>query len=87
MFGHDIGSISTSNLSVPRVFNVPILSYNLFFVGQLAELGYRFNFDYSGCIIQDLRIGQGLGLVLELGVCFLWITFVFHLLLLFLLLL
>ena len=33
MSGHNIGSVSTSNLSVPRVSNVPDLSYNLFFVG------------------------------------------------------
>ena len=57
MFGYNIGSISTSNLSVLGVFNVPIFSYNLFFVGQLAELGYRIAFDYSGCIVQDPRMG------------------------------
>ena len=39
--GYNIGSVSTSNLSVPEVFNVPNISYNLFFVGQLAELGYH----------------------------------------------
>ena len=61
MSGHNIGSVSTSNLSVPRVFNVSDLSYNLFSVGQLAELGYRIIFDYSGCIVQDLRMGQELG--------------------------
>ena len=33
MSGHNIGSVSTSNLSVPRVSNVPDLSYNLFSVG------------------------------------------------------
>ena len=33
MSGHNIGSISTSNLSVPRVFNGPDLSYNLFSMG------------------------------------------------------
>ena len=55
IFGHNIGSISTLNLSVPRVFNVPNLSYNLFFVGQLVELGYRITFDYSECIVQDPR--------------------------------
>ena len=54
MFGHNIGSISTSNLSVPRVFNVPNLSYNLFSIGQLAELGYRITFDYSRCIALNL---------------------------------
>ena len=51
MFGHNIGFVSTSNLSVLGVFNVPNLSYNLFSVGQLAELGYRIIFDYSGCIV------------------------------------
>ena len=51
MSGHNIGSVLTSNLSVPGVFNVPDLSYNLFSVEQLAELGYRIIFDYSGCIV------------------------------------
>ena len=40
--------------------NVPDLSYNLFSMGQLAELGYRIIFYYSGCIVQDLRMGQEL---------------------------
>ena len=61
MSGHNIGSVSTFNLSVPVVFNVPDLSYNLFSVGQLAELGYHIIFDYSGCIVQDLKTGQELG--------------------------
>ena len=61
MFDHNIGSVSTSNLSVPRVFNVLDLSYNLSFVGQLVELVYRIIFDYSGCIVQDPRTGQELG--------------------------
>ena len=51
IFGHNIGSVSTSNLLVSGVFNVPDLSYNLFFVGQLAELGYHIIFNYSGCIV------------------------------------
>ena len=57
MSGHNIGFVSTSNLSVLGVFNVPNLSYNLFSVGQLAELDYRIIFDYSGCIVQDPRMG------------------------------
>lgn len=60
MSGHNIGFVSTSNLLVPGVFNVPDLSYNLFSVGQLAELDYRIIFDYSGCIVQDPRKGQEL---------------------------
>ena len=49
--GHNIGSVSTFNLSVLGVFNVPNLSNNLFSIGQLAELGYRIIFNYSRCIV------------------------------------
>ena len=28
---------------------------------QLTKLGYRITFDYSGCIMQDFRMGQELG--------------------------
>ena len=59
--GHNIGSVSTFNLSVLGVFNVPNLSNNLFSIGQLAELGYRIIFNYSRCIMQDPRTGQELG--------------------------
>ncbi|WJZ83970.1 hypothetical protein VitviT2T_003607 [Vitis vinifera] len=61
MHGNSLGFVSTSTLSVPGVFHVPALSYNLCSVGQLAELGYRLIFYYSGCIVQDLRTGQELG--------------------------
>ena len=36
MSSYNIGFVSTSNLSVPRVFNIADLSYNLFSMGQLA---------------------------------------------------
>ena len=67
MSGHNIGSVLTSNLSVPRVFNVPDLSYNLFSVGHLVELGYCIIFDYSGCIVQDPRMGHKLGIGSRVG--------------------
>ena len=51
MNGNSLGFVSTSNLSIPRVFHVPDLSYNLGSVGQLAELGYRLIFYYAGCIV------------------------------------
>ena len=57
MSGRNIGSVLTSNFSVPGVFNVPDIFYNLFSVGQLAELDYRIIFDYSVCIVQDPRTG------------------------------
>ena len=66
MSGHNIGSVSTSNLSVPGIFNIPYLSYNLFYVGQLVELGYCIIFDYSRCIVQDPRTRQELGTGLKL---------------------
>ena len=61
MHENSLGFVSTSNLSIPGVFHVPDLSYNLCSVGQLVELGYRLIFDYSGCIVQDPRTGQELG--------------------------
>ena len=61
MSGHNIGSVSTSNLSVLGIFNVSNLSYNLFSMGQLAKLGYHIIFDYFGCIVQDPKTGQELG--------------------------
>ena len=60
LHGNSLGFVSTSNLSVPGVFHVPDLSYNLCYVGPLAELGYRIIFYYSGCIVQDPRTGQEL---------------------------
>ena len=36
-------------------------------MGQLAELGYRIIFDYSGCIVQDPRTGQELGIGSRVG--------------------
>ena len=58
MSSYNIGFVSTSNLSVPRVFNIADLSYNLFSMKQLAELGYRIIFYYSACIAQDPRIDR-----------------------------
>ena len=60
MFGYNISFISTSNLSIPRIFNVPNLSYNLFFMRQLVQLGYRITIDYFWCIVQDPSTGQEL---------------------------
>ena len=57
MHGKSLGFVSTSNLSIPGVFHVPDLSYNLCSVGQLAKLGYRLIFYYSECIVQDPRMG------------------------------
>ena len=71
MYGNSLGVVSTSNLSVPRVFHVPDLSYNLWSVGKLAELGYRLIFYYFGCITQDLKTRQELGTGPRVGRMFL----------------
>ena len=96
MFVHNIGSILTFNLSIPRVFNVPNLSCNFFF---FFFFFFFFVWDNQlnwvialpliilGVLYQIRGCDRSLGLVLELGICFSWTTFVFHLLLLFLLLL
>ena len=60
MHGNGLAFVSTTNLSVPRVFHVPDLSYNLYSMGKLAKLGYRLIFYYSRYIVQDPRIGQEL---------------------------
>ena len=57
MFVRSRGTISTSKLSIPDVFHVPKLSYNLLSMGQLAELGYCIILDYFGCVMQDPRMG------------------------------
>jgi hypothetical protein len=51
MLVHSISTVSTSKLSISDVFHVPQLSYNLLFVGQLAELGYRIILDYYSCVV------------------------------------
>ena len=52
MHGNSLDFVSTSNLSVPGVFHVPNISYNLCSVGQLTKLGG---------IVQDPKTGQELG--------------------------
>ena len=70
MHGNSLGFVSTSTLSVPGVFHVPDLSYNLCSVGQLAELGYRLIFTILGVLYRIRGRSRSLGPVLELGVCF-----------------
>jgi hypothetical protein len=46
-----VGKIFTSKLYIPEVFHAPKISFNSFFVAQLAELGYRIILDFSGCVV------------------------------------
>jgi hypothetical protein len=63
----NIGTISTPSLSLPEVFHVPELSFNLISVGQLCELGYRLIFDFSGVHVQDPHTNQTLGTECRIG--------------------
>jgi hypothetical protein len=62
-----IGTVHTPSLSVPDVFHVPKLSFNLLSVGQMCELGYRLVFDSSSVYVQDPRTGQTLGTGCRVG--------------------
>ena len=63
----NIGTINTPSLSVPNVFHVPELSFNLLSVGQLCELGYKLVFDFSGVHVQDPRTSQIIGTGRRIG--------------------
>jgi hypothetical protein len=63
----NIGTISTPSLSLPEVFHMPELSFNLIFVGQLCELGYILVFYFSGVHVQDPHTSQTLGIKHRIG--------------------
>jgi hypothetical protein len=58
---NNIGTINTPSLSIPKVFHVPELSFNLLYVRQLCELGYKLVFDFFGVHVQDPRTSQTIG--------------------------
>jgi hypothetical protein len=60
MIVQTIGIVHTPSLSVPDVFYVPKLSFNLISIWKLCELGYRLIFDSSSVYVQDPRTGQTL---------------------------
>jgi hypothetical protein len=63
----NISTISTPFLSLPEVFHVPKLSFNLISIGQLYELGYRLVFYFSSVHVQDPRMNQTLGTGRRIG--------------------
>lgn len=48
-----IGSVFTSNLSLPATFHVPKLSINIIYVGQLCDLKLNVIFSSSGYQVQN----------------------------------
>jgi hypothetical protein len=67
MIVQTIGIVHTPSLSVPDVFYVPKLSFNLLSVWQLCELGYRLIFNSSSVYVQDPRTGQTLRIGRRVG--------------------
>ena len=62
-----IGTVVTSNLSLPETYFVPSLALNLVSVGQLCDLGLTIIFSPHGCQVQDLQTGQILGTGRKVG--------------------
>ena len=51
MLVRNIGTVSTSKLSISDVFHVPKLFYNLLSVGQLAEFVYLIILNLFDCVV------------------------------------
>ncbi|GFZ16739.1 hypothetical protein Acr_26g0000090 [Actinidia rufa] len=57
-----VGHVSTSALSLPNTYYVRNLALNLVSVGQLCDLGLTVLFSSTGCVVQDPRTTQTLGI-------------------------
>ena len=53
-----LGNVSTPALYVSNVYQIPKLTQNLLFVGQLTEPGFSLTFSSTGVVVQDSRTGQ-----------------------------
>ena len=52
-----LGNVSTPALYVFNVYQIPQLTHNLLFVGQLIELGFSLTFSSTGVVVQDSQTG------------------------------
>ncbi|GFY82953.1 hypothetical protein Acr_02g0011930 [Actinidia rufa] len=57
-----VGHVSTPALSLPNTYYVRKLALNLVSIGQLCDLGLTVLFSSTGCVVQDPRTGQTLGI-------------------------
>ena len=57
-----VGHITTSHLSLPNTYLITKLALNLISIGQLCELSLTVLFSATGCIVQDPKTGQTLGI-------------------------
>lgn len=51
----NIGNVHGCNLSIPIVFCILKLSFNLLFVSQLYEIGYKIVLDLYSIVVGSLR--------------------------------
>ena len=48
-----LGNVSTPALFVSNVYQIPKLTHNLLYVGQLTELGFSLTFSFTSVVVQD----------------------------------
>ncbi|KAJ9552467.1 hypothetical protein OSB04_016512 [Centaurea solstitialis] len=61
------GDVSTNNVKLPEVLHVQGLATGLVSPTQLQEMGLLMFFDFSGCVIQDPKTKQTLGVGRRVG--------------------
>ena len=62
-----LSNVSTPALSVSNVYQIPQLTHNLLYVGQLTELGFYLTFSSTGVDVQDSQTGQIVGTARKVG--------------------
>ncbi|KAJ9560393.1 hypothetical protein OSB04_005553 [Centaurea solstitialis] len=61
------GDVSTDNIQLPEVLHVSDIAIGLVSLTQLQEMGLLMFFDFSGCVIQDPKTKQTLGVGRRVG--------------------
>lgn len=61
------GHVSTSHLLLPNIDHAQNLSIRLVLVSQLCDFGLKFIFTPSGCLVQDLKTNETLGIGHRVG--------------------
>lgn len=62
-----IGSIYFSTRSITNIYMVPKLSLNLFYAGQLCQIGFTLNFSNNGVDVQDSQKNQLIRIDCKIG--------------------
>ena len=62
-----LGNVSTPALSISNVYQIPKLTHNLLFVGQLTELCFSLTFSSTGVVVHNSQMGQIVGTACKVG--------------------